>query len=186
MQVLQTHTNWGVLVCISLHCRSFCICSLISVSAMAEISRVNRLQAAAWKEVLDLGGDPKRASADKKSCMVSLELIGHPGSCMGMRHPINVLPAEEQLQSELASTRGSELLEVRLHESWCLWHFLKRRERKTEALWIFGIGSCPRTGKRLLVQMYFVFRDLYVGAGGRRGAQGFEKPTANQKTHSCS
>lgn len=105
---------------------------------------------------------------------------------MGMRHPINVLPAEEQLQSELASTRGSELLEVRLHESWCLWHFLKRRERKTEALWIFGIGSCPRTGKRLLVQMYFVFGDLYVGAGGRRGAQGFEKPTANQKTHSCS
>lgn len=118
--------------------------------------------------------------------MVSLELTGHVGSCMGMRHPMYVLLADEQLQSELGSSHGSKLLEVRLRESWCVWHFLKRKERKTEALWIFGVGSCSRTGKRLLAQMYFVSGDLYVGARGRRGTQSFEKPAANQKIHSCS
>lgn len=45
---------------------------------------------------------------------MSLELTGHVGSCVGMRHPMYVLLADEQLQSELASSHGSKLLEVRL------------------------------------------------------------------------
>lgn len=66
----------------------------------------------------------------------------------------------------------------------CVWHHLKRKERKTEALWIFEIGSCPRTGRRLLAQGCFVFRDLSVlGARGqKRGTRGFEKPPTQTET----
>lgn len=66
----------------------------------------------------------------------------------------------------------------------CVWHHLKRKERKTEALWIFEIGSCPRTGRRLLAQACFVFRDLSVlGARGqKRSTRGFEKPPTQTQT----